>query len=412
MIQGKTENGLLYAVKRTSSAAAYCALSIKCGTRDEGSYPSGIAHFTEHTIFKGTKRKTASQINNYLDKLGGELNAYTTKEEIVVHATVLKEDLDKAVSLLLELATSPTFPKKKIETERGVIIDEINSYKDNPADEIYDNFEEKLFCGHDLGRSILGTASTVKKITSNDLHNFVNEMFTPDRMAFTIVANLDEQKMVDNLQKKIKIYFEDFTFKKTNLPPDTGNKFPPAERFEKTIEKHNHQANVVLGGLAPSLYEEKERLAAVLLSNILGGQASNSLLNDILREKNGWVYGVECLYTQYKDCGVMAICLGCDKENLNKCFNAIDRTIEKIRTKPLSDRFLKAAKRQLIGQLVISADSGETQCQSMGKSLLAFEKIKSDGYTISAIESITAEELMSIAQSIFSPEKLSKLIYL
>ena len=174
---------------------AYCALSIKCGTRDEEGWHSGIAHFTEHTLFKGTRRKSASVINSYLDRLGGELNAYTTKEEIVLHSTVLKEDLAKAGALLLELATEATFPEAAVCTERGVVTDEIKSYKDSPSDDIYDRFEEKLFKGHPLSMPILGTPASIKGITSGELRRFVSEKFVPERMAFTVVADIDEKKM-------------------------------------------------------------------------------------------------------------------------------------------------------------------------------------------------------------------------
>lgn len=195
MTEGTASNGMRYAVKRSGSAVAYCSLSIRVGTRDEGTYHSGIAHFIEHTIFKGTEHHSAALINSCLDKLGGELNAYTTKEEIVLHATVLKEDLTKAVKLLLELATCPTFPEEEIEKEKGVVIEEIKSYKDSPADDVYDRFEEMLFEGHPLGRSILGTVASVRKITSDELKRFVSEKFTPERMALSLVADLDEKRM-------------------------------------------------------------------------------------------------------------------------------------------------------------------------------------------------------------------------
>ena len=195
MISGRTPEGMLFAVKRSGSAAAYCSLSIRCGTRDEEGFHSGIAHFIEHTIFKGTAKRSASSINSCLDRLGGELNAFTTKEEIVIHATVLKEDAKKAVDLLWELATCPTFPEKEIEKEKSVVIEEINAYKDSPADDVYDKFEELLFQDSPLGRPILGTAASVKKITSEEMIRFARENFTPDRMAMTIVADLDEKKM-------------------------------------------------------------------------------------------------------------------------------------------------------------------------------------------------------------------------
>ena len=195
MTGGRTPDGMLYAVKRSGSAVAYCSLIIRCGTRDEEGYHSGIAHFIEHTIFKGTAKRSASSINSCLDRLGGELNAFTTKEEIVLHATVLKEDAQKAVELLWELATSPVFPQKEIEKEKSVVIEEINSYKDSPADDVYDKFEEMLFQDHPLGRPILGTVASVKKITSEEMQRFARENFTPDRMAMTLVADLDEKKM-------------------------------------------------------------------------------------------------------------------------------------------------------------------------------------------------------------------------
>ena len=195
MIGGKTPEGMLYAVRRSGSAVAYCSLSIRCGTRDEEGYHSGIAHFIEHTIFKGTSRRSASSINSCLDRLGGELNAFTTKEEIVLHATVLKEDARKAAELLWELATCPTFPEKEIEKEKSVVIEEINAYKDSPSDDVYDKFEEMLFQGHPLGRPILGTVASVKKITSDEMQRFARENFTPDRMAMTLVADLEEKQM-------------------------------------------------------------------------------------------------------------------------------------------------------------------------------------------------------------------------
>lgn len=415
MISGKTDSGLQYAVKRSGSSVGYCALSIKCGTRDEEGFHSGIAHFVEHTIFKGTEHRSASVINGYLDKLGGELNAFTTKEEIVFHATVLKEDLPKASALLFELATCPTFPEHEINTEKGVVIDEIHSYKDTPSEDIYDRFEEMLFEGHPLSRPILGTAASVKKISHDELIRFVREKFLPEKMAFTVVADIDEKKMERDVLKLEGKFFgrTDKEFSdKVNEPVSDSCGPVPGERFEKTLNKRNHQANCVMGGFAPSLYQERERLATVLLCNILGGPASNSILNSVLREKNGWVYGVECGYTQFADTGMVAISLGCDKNNLDRCLNAIEKEIRKLQEAPLTERKLKAAKKQLMGQLAISGDNGETQCLSMGKSLLAYGKISGDRKTKELIEGITAEDIREMAQVIFAPEKISKLIYI
>ena len=411
MITGTDNCGLRYAVRKGGSSVGWCALSIRCGTRDEEGFHGGIAHFTEHTLFKGTAHKSAAVVNGYLDRLGGELNAFTTKEEIVLHATVLKEDLPKAAGLLFELATQASFPEKEVETEKGVVIDEIQSYKDSPADEVYDRFEEMLFEGHALGRPILGKPASVRRITSDELRRFVREHFTPDRMAFTMMADLDETRMEREVRKLAARYFSAASSSSETVSPLSEGQVKTAI-FDRTVDKRNHEVNAVIGGPAPSLYEEKDRIAAVLLANILGGPASNSILNNILREKNGWVYGVECGYTQYRDTGIMAISLGCDKDNLGKCFAAIDKAVRELQDKPLSDRKLKAAKKQLLGQLAIASDSGEAQCLSMGKSLLAFGRVASSAENKAAIEAVTAADLQAMARRIFDSTKLSRLIYL
>lgn len=203
MITGTSPQGLRYAVRRSGRAVAYCALTIGAGTRDEAPFPVGIAHFVEHNLFRGTRRKSASVISSYLDRLGGELNAYTTKEEIVLHATVLKEDLPKAARLLFELATESTFPESEIETERGVVLDEIISYKDNPTEDVYDRFESLLFEGTPLDRPILGTQASVKKISADMLRRFVAEKFIPEKMVFTVVADIEEPKLEKRVLKLI-----------------------------------------------------------------------------------------------------------------------------------------------------------------------------------------------------------------
>lgn len=409
MIVGTVGCGLRYAVKRSGNAVGYCSLTIKCGTRDEGGFHSGIAHFTEHTLFKGTERKSARVISSYLDKLGGELNAFTTKEEIVLHSTVLKEDLGKAASLLLELATSPTFPEEEVSIEKGVVIDEINSYKDSPADDVYDKFEEALFEGHPLGRSILGTAASVKKITGKELKLFTKEHFVPANMALAIVADIDEKRMEENVLKLAGKVF-------TKVPMAGGERvvtpIPLKPAFNRQVEKRNHEVNAVIGNFAPSLYDTEERFAAILMSNIIGGPASNSLLNSLLREKNGWVYGVESSYSQYTESGIMTISLGCERGNLEKCLDAIWKVIRKMQNEEYSSVRLKAAKKQILGQLAISSDNGEAQCLSMGKSLMSLGKIFTDRQNREAIEAVTSEGIRDAAVRIFNPESTSSLIFL
>ena len=424
MRSGTAPCGLRYAVRRGGSAVGYCALSLRCGTRDEADFPNGIAHFAEHTMFRGTKRKSASVINSYLDRLGGELNAYTTKEEIVLHATVLKEDLGKAAGLLFELATEATFPDAEIETERGVVLDEIISYKDNPAEDVYDKFEGMLFEGHPLGQPILGMSASVRRIKPADLRRFARTFFVPARMAFTVVADLDEKVMEKRVLRLVEKLFGDFSTRPDGLGRNDGGivissgaeggveKSAWALPFSKTVDKRNHEVNAVIGNRAPSLYDSEDRITAAVLCNILGGPASNSLLNKVLREKNGWVYGVECTYTQYADTGIAAITFGCDKPNLERCLSTLDKILARIREVPFSERTLKAYKKQLLGQLAISSDNGEAQCLSMGKSLLSWGRIDTSAEMRARIEAVTPAALQAMARRLFAPETLSRLIYL
>ena len=258
-----------------------------------------------------------------------------------------------------------------------------------------------IFKGHPLSGNILGTPASVKKITREELLAFVREKFQPCRMAFTVVADIDEKRMEKGIVKLAEKFFGNepaacHTAQECDgrgqMPFVCSNRsIPSADPFDKTLNKRNHQANCVIGALAPSLYQERERLATVLLCNILGGPATNSILNSVLREKNGWVYGVECGYTQFTDTGLVAITLGCDKANLEKCMKAIDKEIAKLQAEPLSERRLKAAKKQLLGQIAISGDNGETQCLSMGKSLLAYSKISDGKDNRTLVEGISAE---------------------
>ncbi len=410
MISGRADCGIRYAVKRSGSAVAYCSLGIACGTRYEQGFHSGIAHFTEHTLFKGTEHKSSSVINGYLDRLGGELNAYTTKEEIVLHATILKEDLSKASSLLMEIATEATFPDNEVNTERGVVIDEIKSYKDSPSEDVYDRFEEKLFRGHSLSMPILGTPQSVRATSAEELRRFYKEKFVPGSMVFTIVADIDEKRMEADLLRTFDKFFSGSGMVSGELTRPESVTLDNV--FDEVINKRNHEANAVLGGYAPSLYEEKERIATSLMSNILGGPAMNSILNDILREKHGWVYGVESSYTQYSDTGIMAISLGCERENTEKCIDAVRREISKFQDNALTDRKLRAAKKQFLGQIAISSDNGESQCLSMGKSLLAYGKVASAEEIKREIEAVSADTIRDMACRIFAPDRTSCLILL
>ena len=259
----------------------------------------------------------------------------------------------------------------------------------------------------------------MRKISPEELRRFVKEKFLPHRMAFTVVADIEEARMEKEVRKIVDGVFgksgeTELSQNKDRLSTKgpTASGGPAHRRFDITLNKRNHQANCTIGGLAPSLYQERDRLATVLMCNILGGPANNSRLNSVLREKNGWVYGVECGYTQYADTGIVTISLGCDKANVDRCLRAIRKELDKLQNETMSDRKLKAARKQLLGQLAISGDNGETQCLSMGKSLLAFGKIAGSEENKEMVEGITAEDIRRMAREIFAPERLSQLIYI
>lgn len=412
MIYTKTfDCGIKFAFKRTKSPVSYSALTVKSGTRNEPGRFGGMAHMTEHMLFKGTVKRTPQQICNRLEKLGGDLNAYTNKEETVLYATVLKEDTPKAVDLLLELAFTSTFPQDELDKERNVVIDEINMYKDSPSECIFDDFEEYLFSGHELANPILGTAGTLKKIKSEDILHYVRENFTPANMCLSIVGNMTQQRAEKIALDSVRKYVGSATCGETRAYASlNGGSLAAGIRFEKNVCKKNHQANCIVGTSAYSFYDE-DRLSMILLCNILGGPSSNSRLNQSLREKNALVYNVETVYTQYSDTGAFLIYFGCEKENLEECLTLIEKELASLRDNTLSDRELKDAKRQLLGQLAISSDSGESQALSMGKSMLFFNRIMPDEEVRAKINSIDAEQLRRVAQDVLRRERLSTLIY-
>lgn len=417
MITGFSPEGIGYAVRRAGSAVGYCALSIGCGTRNEGSFPSGIAHFTEHAIFKGTAHRSARSINSCLEILGGELNAFTTKEETVIHATVLKEDLARALRLLVELATEPSFPKDEIEIEKGVVVEEIQSYKDSPADDVYDCFEELLFKGHPLSGPILGTEESVQSITVEQLKAYSSGGFLPGRMVLSMVADLPEEKMVAMILRAAARIGDSsaslgMTGNMSFRPSTASGEISLNHIFDKTVKKDNHEANAVFGGYAPSLAEGRPRLVAGLLANVLAGPASNSVLGNELREKHGWVYGVEASYTPYCDTGVMAITLGCEPSNLGKVTKALRRELQKICDTPMAARTFASAKKQLLGQMAVSTANGEAQCLGLGKSMLAFGRVLEDEVVRQEISSISAEEMRAMAERIFGADKYSSLTFI
>ncbi|MCK9628012.1 MAG: insulinase family protein [Bacteroidales bacterium] len=399
--------GVRFAYKNIKSPVAYCALSIGAGTRDEEKSENGLAHFTEHMIFKGTKQKSAKQINNLLEKCGGELNAYTTKEETVVHATVLKEDLPKAIELLHDITFNSVFPEKEFIKERDIILEEIKSYKDTPSELIYDDYDILLFGEHPLSMPILGVPSTVRHIRVDNIKSFTSEYYTPENMTFSIVADLPEEKC----HKIVDKYFTSKASERM-FAPDKAESLKPISVAEQSvvIPKKTHQAHCIIGCPAYSLYDEG-RVALSLLTNILGGPAINSRLNQILREKHGLVYTVDASYTPYKETGIFTIYFGTDKGSLEKASDLVLKELRNMTSSEISSVALKSAKKQLLGQLAISMNNPENQCLSMGKSLLVYNKIDSIEVIGQKIEAVTPAQIHRISCEMFSEERMRTLIY-
>ena len=407
---------------------AVCAVSTMVGTRNEEPAYNGLAHLNEHMLFKGTEKRGAASINNLLENVGGELNAYTTKEETVVHATVLKEDLRRAVELLLELLFTSTYPDKELLKEREVVYEEIISYKDSPADSIYEDFECRLFEGHPLQYPILGTRKTLSRIESSTLKEYLHKWFIPDNMAISVVADMEESQVVKIVERALRKYCPgqhcDIIRESTLQPLVAGTAggrtaageaapldWTPVPPFRIEINKKHHQAHCIIGTRAYSYTQERERLALALLANILGGPAMNARLNTVLREKNALVYTVEACFNPYSDTGLFTIYFGCDKPLVERSLRLVRKELERVIEAPLSSRALANAKKQLLGQLAIASDNSEAQCLSMGKSMMIFGYIEPMETTRSKIESLTSSELQRVAQEILAWDNLSILIY-
>ncbi|MDR0581666.1 MAG: insulinase family protein [Prevotellaceae bacterium] len=396
-------NGLRVVHRYHTSPVAYCGLSVNAGTRDEIPAENGIAHLTEHMLFKGTQRRSTYYINNRLENVGGELNAFTTKEETVIHATVLKGDMERAVELLADLAFHSVFPDKELRKEKEVIIDEINSCKDHPAELIFDDFDALLFKGSPLGLPILGDPGTLAGMGVEQLKNFTGLYYHPSQMVFSSIGKIKPERM----ERLVEKYFSGFSA--------TGNKRrrknPAAcKPFHVSKKCRTFQTHCILGNRAYSLHDAK-RTGLALLVNYLGGPAANARLNTSLREKNGLVYTIEANYTPYGDSGAVTIYFGVDRENLPQCLELIQKELRAVCAKPFGSASLHRIKKQLLGQLFISADNAETQMLSQGKSVMTYDYVETFELLKARIDALTAQEIQNIAHEIFAPEKLSILTY-
>ena len=399
------ENGLRLIQIASPTNVAYCGISINAGTRDEESGEEGMAHFCEHMMFKGTERRKAWHIINRMEAVGGDLNAYTNKEETVVYAAFMKEHFERAAELIFDIVFHSTFPQHEMDKECEVIIDEIESYNDTPADLIYDHFEDLIYEGHSLGHDILGTAENVRRFKTEDALRFTKRLYRPEKMVFFLYGN---------------VAFEQAKRVVGRMAKETGAEARREEKKTKermetrggTIveERGTHQAHVMIGRAAYGSEDDK-RIALYFLNNILGGPGMNSRLNIALREHKGLVYTVESTLTNYTDTSTWAIYFGCDVEDVNRCLKTVRQELDKLMSEPLNERQFNAALKQIKGQIGVACDNFENYALDMAKSFLHYNKFEGMNDTIEHLQKLTPQLLQEVAKEVFDEKGLTTLIF-
>jgi predicted Zn-dependent peptidase len=397
------QNGIRLVHYRTNGMISHCGLLINTGSRDEKLDEHGIVHMIEHMLFKGTKKRKAYHILSGLEDVGGELNAYTTKEETVVYASVLNQNFEKAIDIISDIVFNSVFPEKEISKEKDVITEEINSYLDTPAELIFDEFEEQVFRDYPIGRNILGTTDSVKTFNQESLSRFVSKKYSPESMVFCSVGNIDDPLMIRLFTK----YFEEIPYKKNGIRKKEKINYKPSS---VTKIKDTYQNHCIIGNIAYNL-KNKRRLGMFLLNNILGGQGMNSRLNMSLRERNGLAYNVESGYNAYSDTGVFTIYFGTENKNLNKCVSIVMKELERLRNKALGTVQISKAKNQIKGYLARGYENHESLMLSLGKNMMVFNKVDTLGELCKKIDMITSDQLLEIANEVFEPSQLSILTY-
>ena len=396
-------NGLRIIHAPNQSAVAYCGFAIDAGTRDEAENEQGMAHFVEHLLFKGTQKRHAWHILNRMEHVGGDLNAYTNKEETVVYSAFLAEHFPRAVELLADIVFHSTFPQTEIDKEVEVIIDEIQSYEDSPCELIFDDFEELIFPHHPLGRNILGKPDLLHQFKSEDALRFTNRYYQPNNMIFFVQGNIEFKRVVKLVEKAT-----------ANLSSNTSTfeRKRPEIYIPRTLTLHRdtHQAHVMIGSRGYDAHNEK-RTALYLLNNILGGPGMNSRLKVSLRERSGLVYNVEANLTSYTDTGVFCIYFGTEHKDVDRCIRLVKKELKKLCDKPLSPIQLAAAKKQIIGQIGVARDHAENTALGMAKTFLHYHKMDDPQDIFQRIEALTAKELWEVSNEMFAEENLSSLIY-
>ena len=394
-------NGIRGIHRQVRSGVTHCALVVNAGSRDELKGEYGIAHLTEHALFKGTKRRRAYQVNCRLENLGGELNAYTTKEDTTLHATVLRHDFSRAVELISDVIFDSTFPEHELRKEREVIADEINSYKDSPSERIYDDFEDLMFRGSELGHNILGTKASIARLSTAELCAFVDRTYTTDQMVFSSIGNFSATTARSVAERYLG----------SHVPTTRGYSrasVTPYESFDVQKSRHTHQTQGIIGSRGYGITDDR-RLPLALAVNILGGPSANSLLNLQLRERHGLSYNVEATYTPYSDTGIVGIYFSSDHDNANQCIELIEAEIARLMREDITPRRLAIAKRQFVAQMAISMESNEGYMLGAGKSYLLYKDIDTLEEAYKKVMSISATSIRDVANDCFAD--LSKLLY-
>lgn len=401
-------NGVRVIHRTTESAVSYVGVMIGAGTRHEAEKENGLAHYIEHCVFKGTEHYSSRQIIEQIEGVGGEINAYTTKEETTYYTAILSNHISKALHLLSEMVLHPTFPKEETDKELQVIYDEIESYNDSPSELIYDDFENIVFEGQSLAMPILGTRKTLRYITRAKALRFMSDQYRPDKMVVFCLSNQSEA----HIRHEVEKYFEESSLHSANTTEVVALKSADTtyQPRQASYHKHTHQAHVMIGRTSYPLGHEKQ-LAMYLLNNILGGGSMSSRLNLSLREKQGLVYTVESTYTPLSDTGYWCIYFASEPQNKEKCLHLIYKELQALCEKPLSQSALERAKRQLRGQMAISAENQENNALGMAKQMLYFGQAPTWEDTMEKIDQLTADELQQVAKEMYQRETLSVLEY-
>lgn len=408
------DNGLRVVTSSSPTNTVYLGLAMDAGTRDELDNESGMAHFAEHLSFKGTHRRTSRQIITRMESVGGDLNAFTGKEETVYYCSCQREHFPRALDLLLDIVFHSTYPQAEMDKEVEVVIDEIESCNDSPSDLIYDDFESMLFQGHPLGRSILGKAECLRNYHSEDVARYTQRLYTVDRAVLFVYGNITSKDIIKIISRRHTTNNSPTTILPSGCPEDAfGNRIPPSSYNtpqSRTIHKDTHQAHIMMGARAYGACDPRH-LPLFLANNILGGPGLSSRLNIALRERRGLVYSADSTLTTYTDTGIWAVYFGCDHKDVSKCKQLVKRELIRLCDAPLSDKALNAAKRQISGQIALSHDNFENVAIGMGKRMLHYGRTQTKEELIARIQSLTAEQVWEASKEIFNPDRLTILEY-